>query len=168
MSQHPFDYLSLGEGRGRLLLTPCPGTKETSLDASLTQLRDAGASAVLTLMPEAEMEKNQVTAMPALCEALELSWFHLPVEDDAGPEAAFEQAWLEARDQVLALLAQGRDVAIHCKGGSGRTGLMAAIILQALEVPPDEAVQRVQALRPRALCLPAHRSYVEALEGQAG
>jgi hypothetical protein len=55
---------------------------------------------VLTLMPGEEMENNRVTAMPALCEALELSWFHLPVEDDAGPEAAFEQAWLEARDQV--------------------------------------------------------------------
>ncbi|WP_445397637.1 phosphatase domain-containing putative toxin [Zobellella sp. An-6] len=163
MSQHPFDYLSLGEGRGRLILTPCPGTKEAALDASLEQLRAAGAAAVLTLMPQAEMEKNRVSTMPALCEALELAWFHLSVEDDDAPGAAFEQAWLEARDKVLALLAQGRDVAIHCKGGSGRTGLMAAIILLALEVPLTEAVQRVQALRPKALCLPAHQSYIEAL-----
>ncbi|WP_375055398.1 tyrosine-protein phosphatase [Zobellella sp. DQSA1] len=168
MSQHPFDYLSLGEGQGRLILTPCPGTKEATLDASLTQLGEAGAAAVLTLMPEAEMEKHRVTAMPELCRALGLAWFHLPVEDDAAPEGAFEQAWSEARDEVLALLAQGRDIAIHCKGGSGRTGLMAAIILLALEVPLSEAVQRVQALRPKALCLPAHRSYIEALEGPAG
>ncbi|MBL1378178.1 phosphatase domain-containing putative toxin [Zobellella iuensis] len=163
MSQHPFDYLTLGEGRGRLILTPCPGTKESSLEASLTQLRDAGAAAVLTLMPGEELENNRVTAMPALCEELELAWFHLPVEDDAAPEAAFEQAWAGARDQVLALLAQGRDVAIHCKGGSGRTGLMAAIILLALEAPLTEAVQRVQALRPRALGLAPHRDYLTSL-----
>ena len=61
------------------------------------------------------------------------------------------------------LLRQGEKVAIHCKGGSGRTGLVAAQILLELGLDKIEAKQRVQALRPYALTLAPHLAYFNAL-----
>ena len=38
---HPFDILNLDNG-ARLIFTPCPGTKEASLQASLKTLQPPG------------------------------------------------------------------------------------------------------------------------------
>ena len=40
---HPFDTLSLPNRPGRLIFTPCPGTKDSSLDSALSTLKQAGA-----------------------------------------------------------------------------------------------------------------------------
>ena len=93
---HPFDILNLDNG-ARLIFTPCPGTKEASLQASLKTLQAAGADAVLTMMPDAELSEFKADTLPAECEALGLAWFQLPVEDDCAPEAPFAAAFAKAR-----------------------------------------------------------------------
>ena len=47
---HPYDLLSIPGIPGKLIFTPCPGTKDTSLEEALASLKQAGASAVITLM----------------------------------------------------------------------------------------------------------------------
>jgi hypothetical protein len=121
--KHPFNFLPLVNG-ANLIFTPCPGTKDVGLQQSLEQLAAAGASAILTLMPTAEMQRNAVVDMPELCEQLGLKWFHLPIEDDHAPEQEFTAAWNVTKEKVHALLNSGKSIAIHCKGGSGRTGLV--------------------------------------------
>ncbi|MNG41112.1 Dual specificity phosphatase, catalytic domain [compost metagenome] len=54
----------------------------------------------------------------------------------------------------------GKSIAIHCKGGSGRTGLFAARLMIECGIPVHEAIAQVQALRPRAIQNPAHVSYI--------
>jgi len=155
MTTHPFDRLDLDDGTA-VIMTPCPGTKGVSLRESLTQLAQAGAKSVITLMPLEEMEKNGVSAMPALCAALGLAWFHLPIEDDAAPGEAFHTAWARDKQQILAALDHHDVPAVHCRGGSGRTGLMTAIILLEHGMPYDQVVAEVQRIRPKALQLDAH------------
>ncbi len=58
------------------------------------------------------------------------------------------------------MLVEGKNIAIHCKGGSGRTGLIAAQLLIECGVPFRAAINEVQALRPRALQHPAHVQYI--------
>jgi hypothetical protein len=60
MPSHPSDLLPLAAPAGGLILTPCPGTKELDTETALKQLKAAGASAVITLMQEAEMASNAV------------------------------------------------------------------------------------------------------------
>ena len=84
---------------------------------------------------------------------LGLAWFHLPVEDDCAPEAPFAAAFASHKADLLARLAAGQTLAIHCRGGSGRTGLMAAILLLESGYPPAEVKALVQGLRPKALTL---------------
>ena len=125
---HPFDILNLDNG-ARLIFTPCPGTREASLQDSLKTLQAAGADAVITLMPGAELAHFNADALPAECEALGLAWFQLPVEDDCAPETPFAEAFANHKADLLARLAAGQTLAIHCRGGSGRTRVMAGILL---------------------------------------
>jgi len=162
---HPFDVLDL-EPAGRLIFTPCPGTKGVSLRESVEQLKQAGSVAILTLMMPDEMARNNVENLPAICEENNLLWFHLPIEDDQAPAQLFEDRWLGAKSRIMDLLQSGKTLAIHCKGGTGRTGLMAAIILMHSGVQRAEAVKRVQAVRPRSLTLEPHQAYINRLSSE--
>jgi protein-tyrosine phosphatase len=155
--QHPFDILPLNSGQ--LIFTPCPGTKDASLNDSLAQLKAAGAAAVITLMPTPELAQNKVGSIGAICNELGLQWFQLPIEDDCAPQQPFEQAFAAHKVAILALLHNGKTVAIHCKGGSGRTGLIAAILMTAQGYSKAEATAQVQQLRPKALCHQVHQAY---------
>lgn len=157
---HPFDLLPLdSQAAAGLIFTPCPGTKGTSIAAALTTLQQAGATAVISLNPMSELESLQVADLGAQVNAHGLQWFHCPIEDDHAPLADFAIAWQQAGPRVHQLLDAGKTVAIHCKGGSGRTGLMAAQILLERGQAAESVKQSVQNLRPYALSLPAHQEY---------
>jgi protein-tyrosine phosphatase len=160
MTTHPFDRRDLDDGAA-VILTPCPGTKGVSLRESLSQLALVGATSVITLVPLEEMERNGVADMPALGGELGLSWFHFSIEDDAAPGEAFHAAWARDQKQILAALNQHDIPAVHCRGGSGRTGLMTAILLLEHGMPYEQVVAEVQRIRPKALQLDAHVNYLE-------
>ena len=164
MSSHPFDKLPLSGG-GTLVFTPCPGTKGVGLRDALAQLAEAGAAAVITLMPDDEMARNQVADLPLACADAGLQWFHLPIADDTAPGQEFREAWEKLRDAVFGVLEAGEAVAIHCKGGSGRTGLMAAIIMLERGTAHTEVIAGVKGLRPRSLALAVHVDHLAQTYG---
>lgn len=163
---HPYDILGVPGCSGRLIFTPCPGTRDTSVDSALDTLQAAGAEALITLMPAGELEQNQAGELPALCAARHLEWFHLPVADEQVPLDDFAAAWAQARQRIASLLGEGRSIAIHCKGGSGRTGLIAARILIDRGLPRADAVALVQALRPKAIQHPAHAAWIAQFDAE--
>ena len=63
------------------------------------------------------------------------------------PDAEREHVWGAARITADAVTS-GRGVIIHCVGGTGRTGTVAACTLRLLGRSADEAVAIVQARRP--------------------
>ncbi|GLZ87421.1 protein-tyrosine-phosphatase [Metapseudomonas resinovorans] len=161
---HPYDVLSIPGRQGKLIFTPCPGTKDTTLDEALVTLQQAGASAVITLMPSSELAANGAEAIAQQCQRLGLDWFQLPVADEQVPLDDFDQAWGQSKQQILSLLGGGKHLAIHCKGGSGRTGLIAARILIEAGVPRTDAIAQVQALRPKAIQHPAHVNWISQFD----
>lgn len=166
MNIHPSDLLALQPPGAGLLLTPCPGTRNVALDESLAQLKAAGAQAVITLMPSSEMAVNDVADLGARCAQHDLRWFHCPIEDERAPESDFLAAWEAHGAAVHQLLDAGKVVAVHCKGGSGRTGLMAAQILIERGCASAQAAAMVKTLRPKALSLPVHQEYLLRLVGR--
>jgi protein-tyrosine phosphatase len=164
MKTHPYDALPVPDG-GKLILTPCPGTKGVGVVDAVEQLRQAGANAVITMTPDDELARLDVTVLPAAVAQAGMGWFQLPIEDDAPPGPAFEQAWAAHRDAVMSLLSQHHGIAIHCRGGSGRTGFMAALILRETGIDGPRADALVKRLRPNALTLPAHIDYLAARDG---
>lgn len=164
MSPHPFDSLPLdplNEHGAKLIFTPCPGTKEQGLAESLSTLKAAGTQMLLTLMFDDEMARNDVSDMAAQCVSQHITWVQLPILDDAAPGAEFEASWLANKAQILAVLNRQGTIAVHCKGGSGRTGLVIGLILASLGWPKDKVVTAVQALRPKALAHPVQREYFD-------
>ena len=161
---HPYDLLGIPGIPGKLIFTPCPGTKDTSLAAALAALKRAGASAVITLMPQNELAANGAEHIARHCEALGLAWYHLPVADEQVPQEDFAQGWKASRQAILEQLRAGQALAIHCKGGSGRTGLIAARLLIEAGIARSEAIVLVQSLRPRAIQHPAHRDWINQFD----
>lgn len=162
MNKHPYDVLNLPD-QGCLVFTPCPGTKGVDLETSVSELHQAGADAIVTMMTDEELAKFEVASLPDVVRQSGMSWFHFPVEDDAAPGEVFEQSWQAHKADVLALIEQGKCVAIHCRGGSGRTGFMAAVIMRELGMDAVQATRLVKGLRPNSLKLPAHSEYLAAL-----
>ncbi len=157
---HPYDRLSIPGIQGKLIFTPCPGTKDSSLVDSLATLKQAGASAVISLMPTSELATNGAEDIGKQCQAQDMAWFHLPVADEQVPLEDFGQSWKASKQSILERLNAGQDIAIHCKGGSGRTGLIAARIMVEAGIPRADAIALVQALRPKAIQHPAHINWI--------
>lgn len=159
MTDHPYDVLALPDD-SNLIFTPCPGTKDTSIADALETLKSAGAEAMITVLPDTELAALSVASLGEQAKNAGIAWYQLPIDDDAEPEAAFEQAWNTHKSALLELVQQNKTVAIHCRGGSGRTGLMAAILLLELGMDWAEVKQQIQSIRPKALSHPAHVAYL--------
>ena len=159
MNKHPYDVLDLPD-QGCLIFTPCPGTKGVDLETSVSELHQAGAVAIVTMMTDEELAKFEVASLPDVVRQSGMIWFHLPVEDDTAPGELFEQSWQAYKPEVLSLIKQGKCVAIHCRGGSGRTGFMAAVIMRELGMGEVQATALVKGLRPNSLKFSAHTEYL--------
>ncbi len=157
---HPFDAVTTPSG-ARLLLTPCPGTKDTSVGAAVNTLKEAGADAVITMLTNADIKKLGVEHLGSEIEQQGIAWFQLPIEDDCAPEAIFEEAFAKSKDELLELLKNKATIAIHCRGGTGRTSLMAAILLLESGESWTEIKPHIQAAKPKTLKIPVHLEYLE-------
>ncbi|WP_330212579.1 cyclin-dependent kinase inhibitor 3 family protein [Pseudomonas sp. Z18(2022)] len=160
---HPFSILAMPDGTGTLIFTPCPGTQDEPLQQALGTLKNAGARAIVSLMADTELTQNGVGELGRQVQAAGLAWFQLPIEDDEAPDAEFEAKWQKALPALSELLEANQAIAIHCKGGSGRTGLVAAKLMIDRGCSRTRAVELVQQLRPRAIQKPSHVSYIERL-----
>ena len=59
-------------------------------------------------------------------------------------------------------------VAIHCKGGSGRTGLVAAQIMLEQGMGLEESIRLIKAQRPGAFGAPAQQKYIQQVAEKLG
>lgn len=154
--------LRIGEawvpGTGGVIgMTLCPGKKGPStrsrllwdrdLDADLERIRRWGAEVVVTLMEQHELDALQVGHMGEAVLATGLEWFHLPIVDGQAPDGSFEARWNQSGPQLRAILADGGRVLLHCRGGLGRTGVVAARLLMEFGVPVEDAVRIVREAR---------------------
>ncbi|SON51338.1 cyclin-dependent kinase inhibitor 3 family protein [Vibrio tapetis] len=161
--EHPVWSLATGQQQAALILTPCPGTKGVELAKSLGQLKAQGVKAVVTAINNEEMQSKGVRELGALTEELGMAWHHIVIEDDQAPGEDFSAKWQQASPSLQALLANGDKVALHCMGGSGRTGLLAAHLLLEQGWPLDKIISQVQALRPGAFTKAVQQDYIQSV-----
>ena len=148
---------------GALVLTPCPGTKGVELEASLAQLKEQGVEAIVTALDDAELASKDVSELGAKVQQLGMQWFQIEIEDDCAPGAEFAAKWQAASPELHKIVDNGGKVAMHCMGGSGRTGLFAAHLLLEKQWKLEDILREVQALRPGAFTKPVQVEYITAV-----
>lgn len=170
---HPIRVDALPVLSGRLGLTFCPGKHGDSLsgpvwarnlDLDLGGLKTWGADLIVTLMERHEFGLLRVPDLPERIVAQGIEWVHLPIRDVDVPAAAFDALWPSVLADILARLRAGGNVVLHCRGGLGRTGLVAAMILIETGLDPEEAIRAVRAVRPSAIETVGQERYVRAYQ----
>ncbi len=166
------DEILLGKNEGLLGLTICPGKKDLSrqwnrdLDEDLRAIRNWGASTVVTLIETHEFELLKVNGLGELVQKLGMRWIHLPIRDVDVPDQRFENAWAAAGPEIHQRIQGGEKILIHCRGGLGRTGLVAGLILVERGCAPRDAIQQVRAARRGAIETVAQECYVLRAKGR--
>jgi ADP-ribosyl-[dinitrogen reductase] hydrolase len=157
-----FDSLALPGTGARIGLCPCPG-RDGSLARDLGRLRDWGAECLVTLMEDHELAALGVTSIRSELEAIGMRWWHLPIRDMGVPDETFEAGWRSIGPELHGLIRGGRSIALHCHGGHGRTGTIAARLLVEMGADPDDAIARVREVRPPSIETPGQEAYVRGL-----
>jgi protein-tyrosine phosphatase len=143
-------------GQGRIGVTFCPGKHQPDAMTGgwrrdLDAIRDWGAGAVITLVEKHELSALKVADLGRKVRERHMAWYHLPIKDAAIPSPQVEAQWAKVHEGLRARLRDGFNVLVHCKGGPGRAGTIAARLLIGLGVSPREAVKAVRHARPGAI-----------------
>ena len=156
-------------GNGKIGMTFCPGKQDPhamtghwdrNLESDLAAIANWGATALVTLMELHELERVGVSGLGVAAAEQGLDWYHLPIRDVSVPSVAFEAEWVDAGRALRSRLMGGESVVVHCRGGLGRTGLIAARLLVELGEAPVSALQRVRTARPGAVETMGQEKYV--------
>jgi ADP-ribosyl-[dinitrogen reductase] hydrolase len=170
---HPLRIASVPAGRGGLIgVTFCPGKHQPEgasgawardLIIDLDAIHAWGAAAVVTLITPEEMRWLRVPALGIEVCARGMAWFQLPIQDGSTPDANWERGWGEISPKLHEILYGGGRLLIHCKGGLGRAGLVAARLLIEAGASADKAIAMVRTARPGAVETHAQEDYLRAL-----
>lgn len=174
---HPLEIaaISAGPAFGQVGITFCPGKYDRQamtgywdrdLATDLDAIRDWGAAAVVTLVAQEELVCLRVPRLGEEVLRKGMRWFHLPIVDVSTPDGEFEWQWDTAGDQIRALLRDGRNIVVHCRGGLGRAGTIGARLLIELGMERATAISRVRNVRPGAIETPEQEQYVMGIRAR--
>jgi len=163
------DSIDLDYGGAAIGMTICPGKQGPStyggpwkrdLGVDIAVIREWGCRILVTVMEPGELESYHVSNLGDVAAAAGIRWIHIPITDGDPPDDRFETVWpVVGRDIVLALLA-GKRIVINCRGGLGRTGMIACLLLIELGRAPQHALDLVRAKRPNTVETAAQEAFV--------
>ena len=173
-TNNPLQIAQLPVGTGMIGITFAPGKQQAGqsghyardLAADLDRIAGWNAAIVVTLVEAHELNALGIAAIGLEVGRRHMAWRHWPIADYQAPDAAFEAAWPVRSAQLRSLLACGGRVLIHCKGGLGRAGTIAARLLVENGTAPVEAVAAVRTVRPHAIETAAQECWVAAGRAQ--
>ena len=115
---------------------------------------------MLTLVESYEFARLGVPEFATEIGRTRLVWYHMAIPDMSTPGKTFDQAWSRDGARIFRTLRGGERLLVHCAGGFGRSGMVAAKLLAALGAPADQAVDTVRRARPGAIETDGQLDYV--------
>jgi len=159
MAKQSYDYVQPKDVKGKIFLTCFPGRSGAKVsfeeDIFLEELNNfssLNSNTVVTLVEDNEIEN--------LCDkkffvrkiySHNLKWIHMPIADLKSPDHKFMDKWQTTKVLLKNDLIEGRNIILHCMGGKGRTGTIAAILLIEFGEKYKEAIKIVREKRKGAI-----------------
>ncbi len=145
-----FTIHALPVATGTLGICPLPGRFGT-YDSDFAILEDWSPDLVLTMTQDSEMAAEGAATLGDDLQDLDISWYALPITDFGAPSEDIIATWPEVSMLARAILKSGGKVLAQCRGGCGRSGMMAMRLMVELGEAPDAALARLRAVRPCAV-----------------
>lgn len=150
-------------GGGAIGMSPCPGGPAWDAGALARDMEALRAMNVAVLVSLITARENVPRAPREIGDAAAragLEWHWLPIPDMHRPDRDFEERWATAGRALRARLRRGERVLVHCRGGRGRSGTVAARLLVELGVDAERAIAQVRAVNPDAIETAAQERHV--------
>jgi hypothetical protein len=137
-----------GPWPGKLALAARPRGGDW-LEDEMGAWRSAGVDTVFSLLLPEEEHDLDISREAAEARAHGMRFLSYPIPDRQVP--ASESSLTQSLAQLDSELSSGRNVALHCRQGIGRTGLVAACLFLSKGIDPETAVARLSAARGLAV-----------------
>jgi len=155
---HPLriDWVQPEGAWGKIGLSFCPGkiqqvartgAWQRDIHLDVRAIKESGVRMVITLIELHEFAELHVASLPAVVWSAGLKWIHLPIVDMCAPNTSWMRLWAREGRQIIDVLSEGASIFIHCKGGLGRTGTVAACLLIESGMRASDAMRAVRAAR---------------------
>jgi protein-tyrosine phosphatase len=115
------------------------------LDSDIQGWRDEGIDVVVSLLTEPEVRLLGLSLEAELCRSNGLAFINFPIEDCEVPLSI--ETTLRLVKDLDALLSRGKSIGFHCRGGLGRSPLIASCLLMFSGKSAEESFQLVSAAR---------------------
>lgn len=115
------------------------------LEEELSAWRAAGVDVVVSLLTPEEEESLDLKQEAGLTRAQGMEFVSFPIGDRQVPTS--RGALTSTLEKLNLALSSGKNVAIHCRQGIGRTGLVAASLLVTKGWKPTAAVEHLSSSR---------------------
>ncbi len=158
MNFHEFDFIDSNKFNGKIILTSFPGLNnegrfdDTLFLLQLNLFKNNNCSSIVSFVEDKEFEKlsGKKYFVKKVYEN-KLNWHHLPISDLGAPNHEFKEKWESVKPLLKNELLDGKNIILHCRGGKGRAGTVAAILLIDFGYDKKEAIDLVRSRRAGAI-----------------
>ncbi len=133
-----------GLWRGRLAIATRPRGGDWLEDEAAGWCR-AGVDVIVSLLENEEASQLQLADEGDVAESKGIDFISFPIPDRGVP--ASTPAVLSLLRKIVGALEEGKSVAVHCRQGIGRSGLVAAGALMSSGMGTEKAIELVSTAR---------------------
>ena len=123
----------------------------------------AGVDVVVSLLERAEVRELELEHEARLCEERSIAFRSFPIPDRSEPGSA--EALMRLVAELHGQLESGKAIAIHCRAGIGRTGVVAGCLLHRLGIASGEVFHLLS--RSRGIAMPDTEAQIAWVERYA-
>ncbi|SDR45510.1 dual specificity protein phosphatase family protein [Pseudovibrio sp. Tun.PSC04-5.I4] len=127
---------------GQLFLMPKPSGEW--LDEDMQYYRSIGVDLVMSMLEHTEAIELSLQNESRICSENRMDFLNFPIPDRGLPE---RQGFKEIVTHVSKRLKQHEGVAIHCRAGIGRSGLLACCVMAGFVGSAQAAIEIVSGAR---------------------
>lgn len=161
-----------GKGEPMVFLSQCPGKNfvnakgrafSRSLSVDLQIIRSANVKVIVNLLNLYELRTIgvQLKEFRELCQKYNTDLIEFPIIEMGIPAIPVEEIDMVLIDRLEEIIKNGQAILIHCRGGVGRAGLIAALLLRRLGsyTSYDKCLEFLRSTR--------HKNCVESMKQRA-